>query len=141
MSSLLEWVAVGDALGLPFEFRKSKVLRENENGVVEDWSSRKGGRYYSHEEFYSGSTYSDDTQMMLMVARSLLKSKDNKYRDCNQYFKEELKSFMVYQQGAGRATRRACEYVEKDTSIFDKTYFHAGGNGYWCVYSLLLCWT
>lgn len=127
----MEWVAIGDALGLPYEFRrKSNILVvDKSTGVVREWETRRGGRFNSHLELLDGSTYSDDTQMMLMVARSIVNSMDTGYESCSSLFIEELKAFLGYQQGAGRATRNACNCWTKNKTPFTEDFYSAGGNG------------
>lgn len=124
MSNLFEWVAIGDALGLPYEFKISKTADYNhETKLAEEWEARKGGIFYSHIETFSGSTYSDDTQMLMMIARSILSSNHT------QHFIKELVAFKDYQQGAGRVTKKSCDLWKKNRSIFTEEYYHARGNG------------
>jgi ADP-ribosylglycohydrolase len=68
--------AVGDALGWPNEDRASRVRNEGATAVVRSfqrWIRRSGGRYFLHEDVILAGAYSDDTQLLLCTARSLLR--------------------------------------------------------------------
>jgi ADP-ribosylglycohydrolase len=70
--------AVGDALGWPQEDRSSRIGTPRGSRVgspeyaFQQWIRRAGGRFYAHEEIILPGEYSDDTQLLICTARSLL---------------------------------------------------------------------
>jgi len=132
--------AVGDALGWPYELRSGRVAPDKisafKNGSLhfQDWERRTGGRFYPHAVNIRSGEYSDDTQLILSTARSLLLGKEN----WQKYFSErELPLWLIYERGGGGATKRAAKswlsgkkpwskYLKKKDTI---RYFKAGGNG------------
>src|SRR5688572_12093414 len=64
-------LAAGDALGWPQEFI-SRRHNLQPSASFRDWERRSGGRFYPHTEIIRAGEYSDDTQLMLAVARSRL---------------------------------------------------------------------
>ena len=67
--------ACGDALGWPNERRSRSYVDEikPQGPLLEfrKWTRRSGGRYYPHDEIIDAGSYSDDTQLILCLARSL----------------------------------------------------------------------
>jgi len=122
--------AIGDALGWPNEFRSENTsYNKNYISQFKEWKKRAGGRYWSHTEIIAPGEYSDDTQLMLSVARSLLSGKN-----WNEYFKTyELPFWKKYERGGGSAVLRAASLWDKKIAPWrDKEkmkYFYAGGNG------------
>lgn len=127
--------AAGDALGWPHEMPKR--VRQLGSGDRQSpflsWQRRSGGRFMPHEETINSGEYSDDTQLLLCTARSILKGPDW----LSHFAYVELPTWSIYQRGAGGATARAVDSwvngerpwsrnhdVEKR-----KMYFNAGGNG------------
>ncbi|MEG3899388.1 MULTISPECIES: ADP-ribosylglycohydrolase family protein [unclassified Microcoleus] len=129
--------AVGDALGWPQEPEAKRADKKNafsaESPVNEfqQWVRKSGGQYYPHEEVILAGEYSDDTQLILCTARSLLHG-DQWW---HHFTKRELPTWTRYERGGGGATKRAAQKwlagqqpwfsIEKDK----KQYFEAGGNG------------
>lgn len=68
--------AIGDALGWPNE-QNSKNIRKNRNSIrtYVEWNRRAGGKYWPHEEKICAGEYSDDTQLIIATARSLLRGR------------------------------------------------------------------
>lgn len=70
--------AVGDALGWPQEDRSQRIDQNRSCPSAKasrsfvSWRRRSGGRFYAHEEVIKAGEYSDDTQLILATARSLL---------------------------------------------------------------------
>ena len=65
--------AVGDALGWPNERRAmSSSYNKNYISNFKEWQKKSGGRYWWHNEIIMPGEYSDDTQLTLAIARSLL---------------------------------------------------------------------
>lgn len=128
--------AVGDALGWSQEF-PSKRLDKQANSQNEElttefqqWIRRSGGRYFPHEELILAGEYSDDTQLFLCTARSLLCGK----QWWHHFTKQEIPTWKCYERGGGRATKRAVNdwlagVKPWSSSKNKKGYFEAGGNG------------
>lgn len=133
--------AAGDALGWPQEPRgglvggdKARAMREP-RPAFDNWKRRGGSRFLSYVEPVAAGSYSDDTQLQLAVARSLLAS-PNWRRHLTQM---ELPAWPVYQRGGGRAVLRASNIWAKNSvpwragkATTDKSvrdYHQAGANG------------
>jgi ADP-ribosylglycohydrolase len=98
---------------------------------LESWTKRSGGRFQPHEEKIQAGSYSDDTQLIIAVARSRLKSPE-----WWQYLARiEFPFWTLYHRGAGGASLRAARLLQKnilpwESSAADREkYFAAGGNG------------
>lgn len=128
--------AVGDALGWPNEDRSSRVRSEAPAAVVrafQRWTRRSGGRYFPHEDLILAGEYSDDTQLLLCTARSLLRGRTwwQHLATC------EVPLWTLYERGGGGASKRAAdawlgghEPWSRDLKQEDRRrYFAAGGNG------------
>ncbi|WP_454016867.1 ADP-ribosylglycohydrolase family protein [Azospirillum sp. Marseille-Q6669] len=126
--------AVGDALGWPYEDRARRVggrRKDVPNGTFEGWVKRSGGRFQPLEEEIRPGQYSDDTQLILAVGRSLLRGKEW-WRHLAYV---ELPFWSAYERGGGGATKRAVNVLltgklpwqAKLTDV--EKYFDAGGNG------------
>ncbi|MGE7673469.1 ADP-ribosylglycohydrolase family protein [Lysinibacillus sp. NPDC094403] len=124
---------IGDVLGWPQE-QNSKNISTNSKRQIEfqTWKKITGTRFHLHEEVIHAGEYSDDTQLMLATARSLLK-KEKWYVN---FAKVELPFWLLYERGGGGATKRACKSwangVPPWKSSKEKeliSYFNAGGNG------------
>lgn len=120
--------AIGDALGWPNEFRfstSSKRLKVNDFFI--EWSKRCG-RYPSYDEKILPGEYSDDTQMILSVARSIIAGDWE-----NIFFSKELPFWLEYERGGGRALKKAAMSYKKGIkpwqTNYPHDYFSAGGNG------------
>ena len=124
--------AIGDALGWPNEFRASNINKKTKpvSNFVE-WTRSSGGRYWSHNEKILAGEYSDDTQMNLAVARSILSGKPW----AGHLADVELPFWLEYERGGGGALKRAAKLWKKKTEPWKGTssdidlYFNAGGNG------------
>ena len=129
--------ACGDALGWPNERVSRSSLEKNKSkgplSEFQKWTRWSGGRYYPHEEIIDAGTYSDDTQLILCVARSLLHGQQWWDRFCHI----ELPFWTLYERGGGGATKRAATAWKKGIPPWSeerkendvKKYFDAGGNG------------
>lgn len=128
--------ACGDALGWPNErLGRSKVTKQAQ-GRLHDfkrWTRRSGGRFFPHEETIEAGEYSDDTQLILCLCRSLLKGETW----WEYYTQVELPFWSTYERGGGGATKRAVETWLDHVAPWSphrkpqdvKQYFEAGGNG------------
>ncbi len=129
--------ACGDALGWPNErVGRSTSDKDRSKGPLAEfrkWTRRSGGRYYPHEETIDAGTYSDDTQLILCIARSLRHGTQWWDRFC----RVELPFWTLYERGGGGATKRSADawtdgvppWSEERKKNDVKRYFDAGGNG------------
>ncbi|MEJ7657608.1 MAG: ADP-ribosylglycohydrolase family protein [Thermoleophilaceae bacterium] len=125
--------AAGDALGWPIEPRGRRI---GGSGTLEPqprfvaWRRGEGGGFAPHEEEIPAGTYSDDTQLMIAVARSLLRTEWWKHLT-----EVELPLWLLYEMGGGGAIRRAAQgWLRARTPWAGVTarvesYFEAGANG------------
>ena len=128
--------AFGDALGWPNErIAKSNASKQTQ-GRLHDfkrWTRRSGGRFFPHEEIIEEGGYSDDTQLILCLSRSLLKGE----AWWEHFTQVELPFWSVYERGGGGATKRAVESWLDGVAPWSanrkpqdvKRYYEAGGNG------------
>lgn len=128
--------AFGDALGWPQEDRSRKVGISSDRTIqfqeLQQWRRRAGGRFYAHEEIINSGEYSDDTQLLLCIARSL--SLNSHWLE--NFTLRELPAWTLYERGGGGATKRAVESWITGQEPWCQTlkekrrvYFNAGGNG------------
>jgi ADP-ribosylglycohydrolase len=132
-SSSLVFSGVGDALGWPMEFGRDRPIKE-----FEPWTKRVGGRYWGYEHKVAAGSYSDDMQLTLCTARSI----NNKGVFNPELFAYlELPLWVAYEQGGGRATKRAAHalasgmqwnlnFYQSSSSETNKIFYtSSGGNG------------
>jgi ADP-ribosylglycohydrolase len=127
--------AVGDAIGWPYEGR-SRRLQAAKFSLNDPFPSRfsgwirSGARSEPYREPIKPGEYSDDTQLLLATARSLL--------HCDNWQKRfalvELPSWLLYERGGGGATKRAAQSWLAGTAPWESPrfrdqFFEAGGNG------------
>jgi ADP-ribosylglycohydrolase len=130
--------AIGDALGWPNEMpaRRVRSNGSTDGGPVNTfvtWRRRSGGQFMPHEEVINAGEYSDDTQLLLCGARSLLRGVDW----LDHLVSRELPAWRLYQRGGGGATNRSVDLWIKGQSPWSlneadpkrQSYFNAGGNG------------
>lgn len=101
--------AVGDALGWPQEQRSSivggqKARRVPPRAEFRHWERNSGTRFSRYRETVGAGEYSDDTQMLLAVARACLRGD---WRDWLATV--ELPALLLYERGAGRAVLAAAQ--------------------------------
>ncbi len=122
--------AIGDALGWMTEFQKSTTTLQKQFGVGEirqfySWTKKTGGRFYAWEDHISAGSYSDDTQMMLAVARSI---RTNGYVD-NEYFaNKELSQWLAYARGAGKTVKTAAEKIQRKSAHWYNNFYTITGD-------------
>ena len=125
---------IGDALGWPQE-RIKKRLEYNPSASskihLKSWKRSAGNRFNSYEQTIGAGEYSDDTQLILITARSLLKG-----NDWSKYFAGyELPLWLMYERGAGKTLLEAANGWKKflapwnEKSKFTKAYYGSGANG------------
>jgi ADP-ribosylglycohydrolase len=127
--------ACGDALGWPVEPRGQRVggtasLKPSLSFI--DWTRREGGGYAPYQRSIPAGAYSDDTQLMIAVARSL--TCGDGWQD--QLIGFELPAWTLYELGGGGAIKRAAQRWSKGQAPWESTkatdrreYFGAGANG------------
>lgn len=132
--------AVGDALGWPHEQNAKRVRTRagRTDGAArpefQEWTRREGHpRFGAFELNIRPGEYSDDTQLLLCVARSRLQP-GAWWRHLSEV---ELPTWTTYERGGGGATKRAAtSWVDgrapwhpSRKSEDWRRYFEAGGNG------------
>jgi ADP-ribosylglycohydrolase/catechol 2,3-dioxygenase-like lactoylglutathione lyase family enzyme len=128
--------AVGDALGWPMEDRANRVggtAKVKPAARLVPWVRREGGGYAPHEQSIPAGTYSDDTQLLLAVARSRLRGDDW----LRHLVEAELPVWLLYERGGGGALKRSANSWARRRPPWSldhkrealSRYFGAGGNG------------
>jgi ADP-ribosylglycohydrolase len=121
----LKLAAIGDALGWMTEFEKSKDALRKKFGTdyinaFHDWEKTVGGRFHGYVDKLKAGSYSDDTQLLLSVARSIKTdgSVDHKY-----FAKKELPEWLLYSRGAGRTIKNAARKIERKSANWNNNFF------------------
>ena len=122
----LKLAAIGDALGWMTEFEKSKDSLNKKFGTnyinsFHNWNKNVGGRFYGYEDRLKEGSYSDDTQLLLSVARSI---KNDGFIDQNYFAKKELPDWLLYSRGAGRTIKNAARKIERKSAKWNKNFFN-----------------
>ena len=133
--------AAADALGWITEFESDTKFIVTKYGVERiteflDWEKKTGGKFLGYTDYIAEGSYSDDTQLMLCVCRSI--NPDGSVN--NEYFsKVELKDWLLYVRGGGKTIKTAARNLEKRAPRWDSNYFkttedtlaffNAGANG------------
>ena len=128
--------AAGDALGWPQEFgaaSRTHAAEATPHVEFRAWTRRSGGRRRPFEEVVSAGEYSDDTQLLLAVARSRTTYGADWWK---AFATVELPLWTLYQRGSGGATKRATQawidgrppWRAAETGAV-RQYFDADGNG------------
>lgn len=120
--------AIGDALGWPNEPRaknRKKHIEVSDHFV--EWTRSSNNPRWHDEKILPGE-YSDDTQLTLSVARSIIAG------DWERFFAEkELPFWLRYERGGGNALLKAAKSLKRGSlpwqSDYARDYFNAGGNG------------
>jgi len=133
--------AAADALGWITEFESDKKFLVSKYGTDRitdflDWKKKTGGKFLGYIDYIAKGSYSDDTQLMLCVCRSITPdgSVDNEY-----FSKIELNDWLYYVRGGGKTIKTAAKNLNKtkpswDSNFYKTTedalaYFNAGANG------------
>ena len=121
----LKLAAIGDALGWMTEFEKSKdTLRKKFStdyiNTFHDWEKNVGGRFHGYVDKLKAGSYSDDTQLLLSVARSI---KSDGFVDQQYFAKKELPDWLLYSRGAGRTIKNAARKIERKSAKWNKNFF------------------
>ncbi|WP_405328084.1 ADP-ribosylglycohydrolase family protein [Leeuwenhoekiella sp. LLG6367-2.1] len=121
----LKLAAIGDALGWMTEFEKSQTTLKKKFGTdyinsFHDWEKNVGGRFYGYVDKLNSGSYSDDTQLLLSVARSI--NKDG-FVDQQYFAKKELPDWLLYSRGAGRTIKNAARKIERKSAKWNNNFF------------------
>ncbi len=121
----LKLAAIGDALGWMTEFEKSQDSLKKKFGTdyinsFHDWKKNVGGRFHGYIDNLSSGSYSDDTQLLLSVARSI--NKDG-FVDQQYFAKKELPNWLLYSRGAGRTIKNAAQKIERKSASWNNNFF------------------
>jgi ADP-ribosylglycohydrolase/catechol 2,3-dioxygenase-like lactoylglutathione lyase family enzyme len=138
-SGMLLAAATGDALGWPQEYNAHRIDRRKSDGtltaspIFQKWVRRAGGRFFGHYETILSGEYSDDTQLLLCTARSLMRGDSwwQSFTNC------EFPTWLLYERGGGRAVKQAAAswlsgrapWDQESPDDFRNAYFQAGSNG------------
>ena len=111
----LKLAAIGDALGWMTEFKKiydslKKEIRKDCITEFHKWKKHVGGKFYGYTDNIKSGSYSDDTQLLLSVARSI---NSNGSVDQDYFAKKELPDWLLYSRGAGRTVKNAAKQLSK----------------------------
>lgn len=120
--------AIGDALGWPNERTQDKTQSSNNaDEMFVSWTRVNRYPYWYQERILPGE-YSDDTQLILAVARSILTKNWN-----HHFFVYELPYWLLYERGGGKALKNAARACKNNIVLWrqknSQEYFNAGGNG------------
>lgn len=121
----LKLAAIGDALGWMTEFEKSKDSLRQKFGTdfintFHDWEKIVGGRFNGYVDKIKAGSYSDDTQLLLSVARSIT---PDGHVDQEYFAKKELPEWILYSRGAGRTIKNAARKIERKSARWNKNFF------------------
>jgi len=123
--------AIGDALGWITEFEKSQESLKKKFGTERienffDWKKTVGGRFYGFTDNIKAGSYSDDTQLLLAVARSI--KKDGSL-DHNYFAKTELANWLDYARGGGRTVKTAADKIQRKSIKWFNNFYNYKING------------
>jgi len=127
----IKLAAIGDALGWITEFEKSTESLKSKYGTTYvsnfyDWKKEVGGRFNGYVDNLTKGSYSDDTQLMLSVARSI---KVDGTIDREYFSKIELPNWLLYARGAGRTIKNAARKIERKSAKWNSNFFtYKAGN-------------
>lgn len=127
--------AVGDALGWPHE-RRDRTRRtqstEHDTRRFTSWERIAGNRFRPFTEVIGAGDYSDDTQMIIAVARSLTTAGAEWQAWLERV---EWPFLLLYERGAGASVKRACKAWSRGRAPWEagagdvRRYFATGANG------------
>jgi ADP-ribosylglycohydrolase len=123
--------AIGDALGWITEFEKSQNSLNEKFGTTQienfyTWKKTVGGRFYGFIDTIKAGSYSDDTQLLLAVARSI---KNDGSVDHNYFAKIELANWLDYARGGGRTVKTAADKISRKSIKWYNNFYNYKVNG------------
>lgn len=118
--------AIGDALGWMTEFEKSSSSLKGKFGEeriqnFHNWKKNVGGRFYGFVDNLDTGSYSDDTQLLLSVARSI---KNDGSVDNNYFAKIELPAWLLYARGGGRTVKTAADKIQRKSVKWNTNFYN-----------------
>ena len=121
----IKLAAIGDALGWITEFEKSSENLQSKYGSnyitsFHNWKKNVGGRFNGYVDSIKAGSYSDDTQLLLAVARSI---KKDGIIDQEYFSKTELPNWLLYSRGAGRTIKNAARKIERKSAKWNNNFF------------------
>ncbi len=125
--------AAADALGWITEFVRGRdhllqIYRTDYVSEYRSWQKTTGGRFNTYVDYISKGEYSDDTQLTLAVARSLLSDGSV---DPDHFANVELPLWLDYSRGAGSTVTGAARALRgKKSTRWNNNFFgykHRGG--------------
>jgi ADP-ribosylglycohydrolase len=122
----IKLAAIGDALGWITEFEKSSDSLKLKYGTdyvsnFYGWKKEVGGRFNGYIDNLKKGSYSDDTQLLLSVARSI---KVDGTIDREYFSKIELPNWLLYARGAGRTIKNAARKIERKSAKWNSNFFN-----------------
>lgn len=123
--------AIGDALGWITEFERDTQSLNEKFGTkridsFHTWKKVVGGRFYGFIDTIKAGAYSDDTQLLLAVARSI---KKDGTLDHNYFAKTELANWLVYARGGGRTVKTAADKIQRKSVKWFNNFYNYKING------------
>ncbi len=123
--------AIGDALGWMTELEKSTQSLNEKFGTeridsFHTWTKQVGGRFYGFIDTIKAGSYSDDTQLLLAVARSI---KADGSLDHNYFAKIELANWLDYARGGGRTVKTAADKIQRKSAKWFNNFYNFKVNG------------
>lgn len=117
--------AVGDAMGWMTEAYSNPsevndVYGEFPITKFHCWKKFNGSRFNGFLENITAGSYSDDTQLMLAMARSI-KSYDN--CDSDYFSKIEMVGWLNYKRGAGKTITEAAHKIKRKSASWTNNFF------------------
>ncbi|WP_100074950.1 ADP-ribosylglycohydrolase family protein [Chryseobacterium camelliae] len=121
----LKLSAIGDALGWITEFEKNQQSLKDKFGTekienFQPWTKTVGGRFYGYTDNIRAGSYSDDTQLLLAVARSI---KNDGSLDHEYFAKNELVSWLEYERGGGRTVKTAANKIQRKSANWFNNFY------------------
>ena len=121
----LKLSAIGDSLGWMTEFDKSNDRIKNKYHVdavdkFYAWEKQVGGRFNGYVDKMKAGSYSDDTQLLLSVARSI---RQDGGVDQTYFAKIELPEWLDYSRGAGRTIKNAARKIQRKSADWNNNFF------------------
>jgi len=122
--------AIGDALGWITEFEKNTQSLTEKFGTEKietfhDWKKSVGGRFYGYIDNIQAGSYSDDTQLLLSVARSI---KSDGSVDQEYFSKNELVNWLEYARGGGRTVKAAANKIQRKSATWFNNFYSFKAN-------------
>lgn len=117
--------AIGDALGWVTEFESSErnLIKKFGTSKIDtffNWEKKVGGRFNGYIDRIEAGSYSDDTQLLLSVARSI--KSDGRF-DREYFSKNELPSWLLYSRGAGRTVKNAAKKIQRKSASWNNNFY------------------